>query len=257
MSGMAWLMLRSSTLAIKDVADFVGKGCMNRPLGLTSMSDSSIPLARVSAFIRQYTHDVRNSINCMDLEMELMQDVVTDPEAVISMTRIREQLRSLEVQMRALSGAFQDPRPTPDRIPARVLLQMWQEKADAAGAFEVRWLNQLAAEEVEVDVEMMAAVFNELLTNAAAFSPDKARLSVTACRDGDAVSFQMVEAGKQALDPAEWARPFSAPTRGRYGLGLWGVKRRLEANGASFRQHYNAGEESLLTEIRIPVKEGA
>lgn len=222
------------------------------------MSDSSIPLARVSAFIRQYTHDVRNTINCMDLEMELMQDLVTDPEAVTSMTRIREQLRSLELQMRSLSGAFHDPRPTPDRINARVLLQIWREKsAELAGSLDIRWNDQLGAEEVEVDVEMMAAVFNELLANAAAFSPPGASVTVTAACKDEQVCFELREPGNEPLDPDGWARPFSAATRGRYGLGLWGAKRRLEANKAEFRQRYDDKDACLVTEIKIPVHRAA
>ncbi|MGV3663180.1 MAG: hypothetical protein ACO1TE_23615 [Prosthecobacter sp.] len=220
------------------------------------MSESSISPTRVAAFVRQYTHDVRNTINCMDLEMELMQDVITEPEAVTSMNRIREQLRSMEMQMRSLSAAFHEPRPTPDVIQARVLLQIWREKhAEQPEAAQIQWSDKLGDEQVEVDVEMVASAFSELLANAAAYAeggagPPSAHASP---RNGHVV-FELREPKKTAVNPAGWAQPFSNPTRGRYGLGLWAAKRKLEANGARFSQHWDEKESALVTEIGLPLR---
>lgn len=219
------------------------------------MSESSISPTRVAAFIRQYTHDVRNTINCMDLEMELMQDLITEPEAVTSMNRIREQLRSMEVQMRSLSAAFHEPRPTPDVIHARVLLQIWREKhaEQRPDAVQIQWTDNLGDEQVEVDVEMVAAAFSELLANAAAYSEGGTLRAHAAPREGHVV-FELREPKKAPVDPAEWAQPFSAASRGRYGLGLWAARRKLEANGARFSQHWDAMDSALVTEIGLTIR---
>lgn len=222
------------------------------------MSDSSISPTRVAAFIRQYTHDVRNTINCMDLEMELMQDTVTEPEAVISMNRIRDQLRSMELQMRALSAAFHELRPTPDVIHARVLLQIWREKyAEQSGMVQIQWSDTLGDEQVEVDVEMVAAAFGELLNNAnthaeagASTAPLRAHAAV---RDG-LVIFQLREPKNTTVNPAGWALPFSGISRGHYGLGLWAARKKLEANGARFSQRWDEKVGSLVTEIGLPLR---
>jgi len=217
------------------------------------MYESSISQARVAAFLRQYTHDVRNTINCMDLEMELMQDLVTEPEAVTSMNRIRDQLRSMEVQMRSLSAAFHEPHPTPDIIPARVLLQIWREKhAEHAEAAPIQWSDELGDEQVEVDVEMVASAFNELLTNAVTYSEGGA-LSAHAAPRGGHVVFELKEVKKTAVDPSGWGQPFSAASRGHYGLGLWAARRKVEANGARFSQRWEASSSALITEVSLPV----
>lgn len=219
------------------------------------MSESSISPTRVAAFIRQYTHDVRNTINCMDLEMELMQDVMTEPEAVTSMNRIREQLRSLEVQMRSLSAAFHEPRPTPDVIHARVLLQIWREKhAEQPESAQIQWSDNLGDEQVEVDVEMVAGTFSELLTNASTHAEGSAGVlsAYAGVRDGQIV-FQLKEPKKVAVSPTGWAQPFSSASRGHYGLGLWAAKRKLEANGARFSQRWDEKESALITEIGLPL----
>lgn len=220
------------------------------------MTESSISPTRVAAFIRQYTHDVRNTINCMDLEMELMQDLIAEPEVITSMNRVREQLRSMEVQMRTLSAAFHEPRPTPDLIHARVLLQIWREKhAEQSEAVPIQWTDHLGEEQVEVDVEMVASALSELLTNATLHAegsttgPIKAHAGI---EDGKAV-FQLVEPKKAALNPADWTQPFSATSRGHYGLGLWAAKRKLEANHAHLSQWWDEKENALITEIALPL----
>lgn len=220
------------------------------------MSESSISPTRVAAFIRQYTHDVRNTINCMDLEMELMQDLITEPEAVTSMNRIREQLRAMEVQMRSLSAAFHEPRPTPDIIHARVLLQIWREKhAELSDAAQIQWSDKLGDEQVEVDVEMVAAAFSELLNNTTAHSEGSAGpLSAHAEAKAGLVVFHLKEPKKTAVNPVGWTQPFSATSRGHYGLGLWAAKRKLEANGARFSQRWDEKESALITEIGLPLR---
>lgn len=217
------------------------------------MNDTPIPSQRVAAFVRQHTHDVRNTINCMDLEMELMSDVGMDAEIADGLKRVREQLRSLELQMKALSSAFHEPRPMAAPIGARVLLQIWREKhAELNGALEVQWLGEIGPEEVNVDVEMMSSVFKELLANAAAFSPN-GPLTATASAKGGKVLFELREPKKEAVDPSGWGQPFGTHTRGRYGLGLWGAKRMAEANGATLSQRYDAPTSSLVSEISVPV----
>ena len=203
--------------------------------------------------MRQYTHDVRNTITCMDLEMELMQDVVTDPEAITSMTRIREQLRLLELQMRSLSAAFHEPRPTADRINARVLLQIWREKhAETPDAAPMEWKDQLGAEEVEVDVEMVAGAFSELLNNATTYASAGMISASAVARDGK-VCFELLEPKAEPVRPDSWAKPFSSASRGKYGLGLWSAKRKLETNGARFQQYYDDSLKALVTRIELPI----
>ena len=36
----------------------------------TLMNEPQIPWARIVAFVRQHTHDVRNGLNCLDLEKD-------------------------------------------------------------------------------------------------------------------------------------------------------------------------------------------
>ncbi|WP_395735952.1 hypothetical protein [Prosthecobacter sp.] len=116
---------------------------------------------------------------------------------------------------------------------------------------EVSWDDQLGEEDVDVDVEFMASVFNELLVNAKAFSRGAA-LKIKAYREDSRVVFELSEPKNDPVDTSTWAQPFSALCHDHYGLGLWSAKRMINACNASLTQQYLPAESCLLTKITIP-----
>lgn len=220
---------------------------------MDSGPDVEIPWKRIAAFVRQHTHDVRNGLNSLDLETTFLNELVTEEEATASVGRLRKQLRSLALQLRSLSALFQEPQPVAAPIAARVLLQIWQEKhAALQDLLEVRWVDELGAERVSVDVEMMARVFHELLTNAAEFSTD-GPVTITARAKGGEVIFELREPKKETLDTSTWGQPFFSTRRGGYGLGLWSARRLLQANGAPLVQRHVPEDGCLMTQIVLAV----
>lgn len=216
-------------------------------------AEPEIPLTRVAAFIRQHTHDVRNGLNSLDLESALLQELVTDEEGRETVGRLRKQLRSVAEHMRTLSARFQDLQPVATPIAARELLTIWREKqATLTNAPEVRWMENLDGEKVAVDVEMMAAVFGELLSNAAAFSPGQP-VTVTARAQGSKVILELCEPRAEMQDTSTWGEAFSTTRRGGYGLGLWAAKRLVKANGATMIQRCAPEEGGLTTQIVLAV----
>lgn len=217
------------------------------------MDETVIPWSRVTAFMRRHTHDVRNGLNSLDLETELLLELAPEGEAAESAGRVRKQLRGLAQQLRALATLFQDPLPTVVKTPARVLLKIWREKHTALQpALEIQWVDELQEEDVNADVEMMATVFRELLSNAAVYSPGTP-LTITARAQGGEVTFELREPKSEALDVSTWGQPFSTTRRDHYGLGLWTARRLMAASGVSFVQSYVPAESCLLTRLVLPV----
>jgi signal transduction histidine kinase len=101
-------------------------------------------------------------------------------------------------------------------------------------------------------VEMIARVFRELLTNAAAYSKG-APLTITARAADGTVVFELKEPKKEALDTSSWGQPLFTTRRGGYGLGLWTARRMLQANGATLLQRYTPEDAALTTQIILPV----
>lgn len=217
------------------------------------MDETVIPWSRVTAFMRRHMHDVRNGLNSLDLEMEFLSELTPEGEASDSVGRMRRQLRTVAQQLRTLATQFQDPSPVSVKIPAGVLLKIWREKhAALTPAPEIRWVDELKDEQVNVDVEMMATVFRELLTNATVHSP-AGPLTITAqTRGGDAV-FELREPKQSEMDVSSWGEPFYSTRRDRYGLGLWTARRLMEASGVVFKQHYVPDDGCLVTELRLPM----
>ncbi|WP_395747887.1 hypothetical protein [Prosthecobacter sp.] len=217
------------------------------------MDESVIAWSRVAAFVRQHTHDVRNGLNSLDLEASFLQELVPDGEAGTSVARVRKQVRGLAQHLRTLSMIVQEPSPAIGKTPARSLMKIWREKhASITGAPEVTWDDHLGDEQVDVDVEFIATVFNELLLNAMAFSRG-AVLKISARSEGGRVIFELKEPKKEPVETGAWGQPFSAMRHDHYGLGLWSAKRLLKACNASFTQEYLPAESCLLSQIILPV----
>lgn len=216
-------------------------------------AEPPIPWSRFVAFIRQHTHDVRNGLNSLDLEISLMRELVTGSEAEQCAERVRKQTRSVAEQMRTLSAQFQEPQPVAAPIAARELLLIWREQnAALPNAPEVEWVNKVGDEKVSVDAGLIAAVFRELSSNAAAFSQGTPA-SITARREEGAVVFELCEPKTAPVDLSHWGEPFSTTRRHGYGLGLWNAHRLVKASGGALKQEFSAGESVLRTRITIPL----
>ena len=214
-------------------------------------SDPEIPPARVAQFIRQHTHDVRNGLNSLDLEGALLQEVVTDEEGRQSVDRLRRQLRRVANELRILSARFQDPLPHRGRLAAGEILLIWREQnASLPTPLEIGWGDQIGVAAVEVDAVMLAEIFHELLSNAAAF-PATGPLAVNARRDGDRLVLELCEPKKEPVDVTGWGEiPFTTTRRGAYGLGLWSARRLAEANEIRLERHFSP-PGSLVTRMTL------
>ena len=211
-----------------------------------------ITWAQVAAFVRQLTHDVRNGLNSIDLETTLLREFVTGEEGQATLERLHRQSRSIEARLRSLSAVFHPLHPVAAPIAARELLLIWREQhAALSHAPETRWVDELGGEIVSVDVEMIAAVFRELLENAAAFSIGEP-LTVIASAIGGEVIFELREPKREVLDTSSWEQPFYSTRRGGYGLGLWTAKRLVEASGATMVQASLVANGGLATRIALP-----
>lgn len=217
------------------------------------MEEPAIPWSRVAAFVRQYTHDVRNGLHSLDLETALLHEIVPDGEAKDGVGRMRKQVSSLATLLRSVSATFQDPQPLTAPTPARGLLRIWRENhAALPDAPVVQWVDELGDEQVSADVAMIATVFRELLSNASAFSQGDP-LTITARVSNGDVVFEMCEPKKEPVDTSAWGQAFSTTRRGRYGMGLWTAHRLMNASGASMVQRYVPDEGCLATRISLAV----
>jgi two-component system sensor histidine kinase/response regulator len=73
----------------------------------------------IQQIIHQHVHDVRNSINNLDLQAVLLEDLGTDPEVAATLKGMRAEFAQLEATMKALLFKFAEPQsgtPTADDL---------------------------------------------------------------------------------------------------------------------------------------------
>ena len=220
---------------------------------MSSEPDLSWP--PIAAFIRQLTHDVRNHLNGLELEVALLSDSVSDPQGIESVARLRQQLRNLAGDLRKLSTKFVEPIPTPAPITALELFFIFQEQAAALENLpEIDWSHTLQKECVHVDATGLAYVAKELFSNAGAFNP-AGRLKVIARTGGDEVAYELHEPKKGPVETRRWGySPFVSKRHGGYGLGLWEARRIVEANGGKITHEYSEKTRELSSTLTFPIQ---
>jgi signal transduction histidine kinase len=213
-----------------------------------------LPWIRVSSFVRQHTHDVRNDLNSLDLEVALLTDLVSDPEACESLARIRTQIRESATRLKELSARFTEPRPMLARLAASDLFEIWKEQFGGLNQpLNVKWESRLSEQALSVDAGLLAIALRELLTNASKFSPGS-EVCALGYEENRAALYQLKEVKETPVAPEAWSEvPLQAAQRSGYGLGLWYVRRIVEAHGGTFRQSYDLGSRTLGSVISLPL----
>jgi signal transduction histidine kinase len=219
----------------------------------TSMdSPPDVSLPRLASFVRQLTHDVRNHLNGLDLEAALLTDLVADDEAKASVARLRQQIRRASSELRALSAKFSPTAPAISTIPAQDAFAIWKDQAAALEPLpRVEWHESVGDARLNVDLDMLARAFRELLANAVQFGTGEV-LKAEARTTQGRVEFTLTEPKPSAIDCAEWGSPLISARRGSYGLGLWTVQRDAVASGGTVERHYDPEGKALRTMLAFP-----
>src|SRR5712672_3481864 len=90
-------------------------------------------LPQVAAFIRQYTHDLRNDLTGIELEAVLLTSVFPDGEAAVIVSRLRAQMHKVVADLKELAAHFVEPKPVRTLLPARELFRIWKTQAGSGG----------------------------------------------------------------------------------------------------------------------------
>src|SRR5947208_519401 len=116
----------------------------------------NIPLSRISGFVRQVTHDVRNGLNSMDLQAAYLNELLTDPEAIDELRRLRGLIQTTARQLQSISSNFWTSTPNLVTYSVGILIEDLRDRlkktfAESAEKLEkIVWKVDLADESVAV-----------------------------------------------------------------------------------------------------------
>jgi signal transduction histidine kinase len=178
------------------------------------VSPSPVEWSRLTAFVRQLGHDIRNDLNALSLEAALLKELVADPEAVTSATRIQTQLRDIANRLKELSGRYALPSPQPGPVSLEEIASHLQ---NVSGSAALEWEIAGGSEQVQTDVALLGRAFRELAQNAAERGGAKKPKAILAARKGGGAHLILREVAEKYPWPEV---AFAAPKAAHYGAGL-------------------------------------
>jgi signal transduction histidine kinase len=233
---------------------------MNRSQSQPNSSgpDIPVPFSRVAGFVRQVTHDVRNGLNAIDLQTAYTAELVSDPEAVEEVRRIRALIQQTTRMLQALSSNFWLSTPNPVPYSARIFVEDLQDrlvKQHPDHAPQVRWEVTLKEESIAVDLEMIFTAIAEVLKNAFSFREAGGEIAARVFAEGGRFVLEITEPKSTVPSPPEaWGRePFASTRRGGYGLGLFRSRQLLAAHGGDLQFSHDSGRNLLSSRISLPL----
>ena len=211
-------------------------------------------LALVGRMLAQITHEVRNPLNAMSLNAEMLSDEVSSPDAKAMLDTIGGEIRRLErlterylhlSRKRVSERVLTDPR---DLL--RSLLAMDEGALSNAGLTVD--LSEHTPVPVEFDADAVTRAIRNLLRNAA--EAGASRMHIEVAEIADQLQFALTDDGPgldaeqttQAFDPF-----YTTKARGT-GLGLAISQRIVQAHGGELDVHTAPGEGSTFV-VRLPV----
>ena len=258
-------MSKSSRLVSRRLDDCLSMAA-TRILPITKSAASTsdlpaVPWTRVENFVGQLTHDIRNGLNALELQLTFLGEISTDPEALDEIKRLRGTLGNVTKHLQSLRSSLGTTTPYPLEYPAGDFFDDLRErfaKLFPASDGKVVWEIAVGPEAlVCIDPELTLGALVELLSNALHFTPNASpsvRALVSATNERATFLLQELQPAEPEIPPDDWGRtPLLTTRRGAYGLGLFRVRRCLETQGGTFEVEYSAGQNTLTTTVTLPL----
>lgn len=222
-------------------------------------SEDVVPWKRVEQFVGQLGHDLRNGLNACELQLTFLAEISTDPEAAEEVKALRTTLAGITKQLQAVRVAMGSSQMHPLNYPAAELCEDLRDRfgrLHAVSAGRVEWKNEVGAETlVSIDPEVTLSAVLELLNNALHFGAAGAGVVCAMREEAGAVLCTVEQEMAEAPGgpPDLWgASPLLSTRRGAYGLGLFRVRRGLEAQGSQLSFRYSAERKTLTASLTLP-----
>jgi signal transduction histidine kinase len=220
-------------------------------------------LAAVGRISAQITHEIRNPLNAIGLNTELLAEELAKASAPAEATQlvasITREVDRLEQVAEAYLHFARLPRPSLARLDlndvAGSLLSFVAPELEAAGVEVVR---ELAPDPLPLraDEGQLRAVLLNLLRNSREAMPSGGRVTVRTRREGEAVLAEVADTGG-GIPPGDLTRifePFYSTKERGTGLGLAFALQVVREHGGTIRCDSAAGRGTTFT-IRLPADE--
>lgn len=224
----------------------------------TFTEEIAVPYPRITGLVRQFTHDVRNGLNNIDLQSAYLQEIVTDPLPAAELKRLRGMVADTAKMLREFSSRFWLPSANFVTYAARIFIEDFRQRAGKLvpeGAPAVLWTVNLRDEAISVDIEMLSRGLGEYFKNAFQFREDGQPVEARVQARDRRLVLDLVESKTSVPSaPETWGQePLLTTRRGGFGMGLFFARQVLGAHGGEVAATFDPEAKQLTTRLSIPL----
>jgi signal transduction histidine kinase len=226
--------------------------------GSDSIENVTVPFERVAGLIRHLTHDIRNGLNTIDLQAAFLQELMTDPETLPEVKRIRAMVSTTAKNLQSFSATFWLSEIHPVTYSAKIFVEDFRARLGStlpAEPAEISWTEKLGEESIAVDIDLIFRAFSEFFKNAIHFHEPGRKIEASVLTTPGQFVLELRE-GKATLPspPDTWGRePLVSTRRGGFGMGLFHARRILAAHHGAIEFAFDPAAELLTTRLSLPL----
>ncbi len=212
----------------------------------------------VIRFVQQLSHDLRNNLNSLELQLTLLNELADNPELQEDVQRSRETVAEMAGALQKLTSTMVPGEAHRMPYGAANFLEDLRKRIESdfpEQAGRIVWKVELGEEELEIDPVMMIKAVLNLVANAFQFAPAASKIAGHAKIDGGHFVLELREPkDKFDLPTDNWgARPLRGGGRGHYGLGLYHAREIIEGHQGKLKADFDSATSALLTTVKLPV----
>lgn len=224
----------------------------------TGRENQKVAWSGVVRFVRQLSHDLRNNLNSLELQLTLINELSENAELKADVARSREMVAEMANALQKLTSTLVPG--TPHFMPYRAAdlvedLQKQIQNGFPEQSSLIDWDVQLGDEQLQIDPILFLKALLDLVDNAFQFSSSPSRIGgFTRIVDGRFV-WELREP-KESFDlPTEdWGgEPLQGQGRGHYGLGLYHARILIEMQNGDLKAQFNSEKSLLATTVSLPL----
>lgn len=225
----------------------------------TFEEEGSVPWPLFVKFLGQFSHDIRNGLNAIELQLTLAGEISKDPEVSEEIRRARHSVGDLARKIQRARNSTSEIQI--NAIPYKVAdfledlrSSLSRHAPEESKNVEIASLNGDGSQ-FEVDPEALPLALSKLIDNAAYFADKSEPIRIEGVVEEEDVVIRLIEKHETSpqTDPATWGeQPLASGRRGGYGLGLFHARRIVAAHGGTISIEYSPAEKNLVTSVRIP-----
>lgn len=227
------------------------------------MADSAQPaeihvtMPVVVKFIRQLAHDLRNHLNAAELQSAYLTEIAENDEMREEIKRLRSMVAQVGANLQQLTSALGQPALTEIPYSAKELIEDLQQRLAVEHpekSAEVKWEIAEMEATLNIDPQWLLPALVELFANAFRHERGEGPITASAREENGRIVFTLAEPKvnfRRSTD--QWGHePLQSLGQGHYGLGLYRMRRVIEAHGGELAARHDSGASVLLTTVSLP-----